>query len=334
MNLVNKIYYGCLFNLRILLRPNLVYFSGWRFCSRIGGSLTVLLMYFPLPAFTQETIDLKAYGRECSKGMTIYCIAAGMEEQKSGNLVKALEYYKSACENHSSRGHLGACTPYLSLARQMERLNEDGAGLQASCNAGDDVICFYLAKEYFKIMEYHRGFVLLERLCRENFQSPDELDYGPCYHLGNNLKKIGELARAEKIFKFDCGRDPVSAKPSCDQAEAVMLKIRDGASTGGEKLKEIKAMELTAFGVVAVPLLGLVFLRSRRKMVLKILRIPVPSLTVICWALWEPYAKRELDLRTDLFFIVPAVSLALLLAWSAHRRLKDQEAVNSSRNPQ
>ena len=99
---MTQIYYWCLFNLRILLRPNLVYFSGWRFYSQIGGGLAALSMFFPLPAFSQEPVDLEAYGKECSKGVTIYCIAAGMEEQKSGNLGKALEYYKSACENHSS----------------------------------------------------------------------------------------------------------------------------------------------------------------------------------------------------------------------------------------
>lgn len=292
----------------------------------------MLLMFFPLPSFSQEPVDLENYRKECSQGMTIYCIAVGMEEQKSGNLGKALEYYKSACENHPSHGHLGACTPYLSLARQMKRLNEAGSGLEASCKDGDDVICFYLAKEYFKITEYHRGFVHLERLCRENFQSPDKIDYGPCYHLGNNLKKIGELDRAEKIFKFDCNRDPVSAQPSCDQIEAVKLMIRQETSAGREIVKEIKAIELAALGVAVFPVIGLGLLRSKRKFALIFLRIPVPVLTLFCWALWEPYAKRELDLRTDLLFIVPAVSLALLLAWSAHHRLQDQKAVNSVRN--
>jgi tetratricopeptide (TPR) repeat protein len=297
-------------------------FSFMRYRFKVFG-LLLLLMHFPLPAFSKEAVDLENYRRECSQGMTIYCLAAGMEEQKSGNLESALKFYKSACENHSSRGHLRACTPFLSLASQMQRLGEASSGLEALCREGDDVICFYLAKEYFKIAEYHRGFVHLERLCRENFQSPDALDYGPCYHLGMTLKKIDELGRAEKVFSFDCSRDPVVAQPSCDQAEAVKFRIQQGASPGGQQVKALKAIELAALGVAAVPLMGLVLLRIGRKTALKILRIPVPLVTLFCWVLWEPYAERELDLRTDLFFIVPAVTLALLLAWSAHRELQN-----------
>jgi len=294
----------------------------------------MLVLSFPLSAFSEEAVDLESYRRECSRGVTIYCIAAGMEEQKSGNLESALNFYKSACENHSSQGHLRACTPFLSLASQMGRLDEASAGLEALCGEGDEVICFYLAKEYFKIAEYHRGFVHLERLCRENFQPPDALDYGPCYHLGMNLKTIGELERAEKIFNFDCRRDPVLAKPSCDQAETVKSMIRQGASPGRQKVGEIKAIELWALAVVVVPLTGLVLLWTGRKMALKILQIPVPLLTLFCWALWEPYAKRELTPRIDLLFIVPAVSLALLLAWAAHRQLQDPKADLNAQNSQ
>jgi len=49
--------------------------------------------------------------------------------------------------------------------------------------SGDDIVCFYLPKEYFKITEYHRGFVHLERLCRDNFLPPEKAGYGPCFHL-------------------------------------------------------------------------------------------------------------------------------------------------------
>ncbi|GJL79314.1 MAG: hypothetical protein NPINA01_23030 [Nitrospinaceae bacterium] len=281
------------------------------------------MLLISLPVFAQEPIDLETYREECSQGMTIYCISAGMEEQKAGNLENALKLYRSACENHFSHGHLRACTPYLSLASQMKRLDGAAAGLEARCRGGNDVICFYLAKEYFKISEHHRGFVHLERLCRENFQSPDELDYGPCFHLGANLKKIGELKRAEKIFGFDCDRDPLSAKPSCDQAEAVNLLIRQERTAGRGELRDLQPIELAAFGVAVIPLVGMILLASGRKKALKFLRIPLPVLTLLCWALWEPYAKQELSLRADLFFIFPAVSLALYLAWCAHIKLLD-----------
>jgi tetratricopeptide (TPR) repeat protein len=283
---------------------------------------TLLTISFPISVHSQEPHDLDSYRSECSNGKTIYCIAIGMEEQKAGNLETALKHYQSACENHPSQGHLRACTPFLSLAGQMKRLNEASAGLEALCKGGDDIVCFYLAKEYFKIGETHRGFVHLERLCRDNFLPPDKADYGPCYHLGINLKKTGELKRAEKIFNFDCDRDPLGAEPSCDQVEAVRLLIRQDKINDGKNVKELKVIEGAALGIVAIPFLGLFLLKIGKKFSLLFLRIPAPVLTVFCWALWEPYAQQELILRADLFFIVPAVFLTLLTAWSAHRRLQ------------
>ncbi len=304
------------------------FFFRWGLLMQVAGVL--LAISLPLTAHSQEPHDLESYRSECLSGKTIYCIAIGMEEQKAGNLETALKHYQSACESHPSQSHLRACTPFLSLARQMKRLNEASAGLEALCKGGDDTVCFYLAKEYFKITEYHRGFVHLERLCRDNFLPPDKADYGPCYHLGNNLKKIDELKRAEKIFNFDCDRDPITAKPSCDQGEAVRLLIRQGKINGEKNVKELKMIELAALGVAAIPLLSLFLLKWGRKFTLMFLRIPASALTFLCWALWEPHAQRELILRADLFFIIPAVLLTLLTAWSAHRKLQILEAGKSS----
>jgi tetratricopeptide (TPR) repeat protein len=304
-------------------------FSGqdMRFFFRYGSLLPVvgflLTILFPLNVHCkEEPRDLDSYRKECANGKTIYCIAIGMEEQKSGNLETALKAYQSACESHPSQGHLKACTPLLSLARQMDRLDEASAGLEALCKGGDDIVCFYLAKEYFKITEYHRGFVHLERLCREDFRSPEKADYGPCFHLGNNLKKIGKLKRARKIFNFDCDRDPGSAKPSCDQLEEVRFLIRQGKANGGKSVIEFARIEVWALGIAAIPLLGLLLLNSGWKFALIFLWIPAPALTFFCWALWEPHAKQGLDLRADLHFIAPAVFLTLLTAWSAHRKLQ------------
>jgi tetratricopeptide (TPR) repeat protein len=283
--------------------------------------VVLLTLFFFSSAFSEESQNLDSYLQECENGKTIYCIAAGMEEQKSGNLETALKYYQSACESHMDRGHLRACTPLLSLARQTGRLDEASAGLEKLCKGGDDVVCFYLAKEYFKITEFHRGFVHLERLCQNDFQPPDKADYGPCYHLGNNLKMIGEMKRALKNFNFDCDRDPLSAKPSCDQAEAIRLLARQGKADGVKVTRGLKMIEALAFGVVMIPLSGLLLLKNRRKFVLALLWIPAPALTFICWALWESHAKQVFILRADLFFIIPAVILTLLTAYSAHRRL-------------
>ena len=290
------------------------------FLIQVAGILAAIT--FPFSAHSQEPPDLESYRNECSNGKTIYCIAIGMEEQKAGNLEAALKHYQSACESHPSRGHLRACTPFLSLAQQMKRLDKASAGLEALCREGDDTVCFYLAKEYFKITESHRGFVHLERLCRDNFLPPDKTDYGPCYHLGNNLKKFGELKRAEKIFKFDCDRDPLSAEPSCNQVEAIRLMFLQGKTNNGKNVTEMLGIEYTAMGIAAIPLLGLFLLNNRRKLALTYLQIPAPAFTFLCWALWEPHAKQELLLRTDLFFIVPAVFLTLLTTLSAHRKLQ------------
>lgn len=282
----------------------------------------MLMLFSPASVLSEEPRDLDSYRKECADGKTIYCIAIGMEEQKSGNLEAALKHYQSACASHRSRGHLRACTPFLSLARQMDRLDKAGAELEALCKGGDDAVCFYLAKEYFKIAEYHRGYVHLERLCRENFLPPDKADYGPCYHLGDNLKKTGELKRAEKIFNFDCDRDPLGAKPSCDQEEMVRLLIRQDKINGEKNVRELKLIEGAAFGIVVIPLLGLFLLVNGKKRWLLFLRIPAPVLTLLCWAVWESHAKQEFVLRADVFFIIPAVLLALLTAGSAHLRLQ------------
>lgn len=299
------------------------FFIRWRLLIPVAGIL--LAIAFPVTAHSQEPHDLESYRSECLNGRTIYCIAIGMEEQKAGNLETALKHYQAACESHSSQGHLRACTPLLSLARQMKKLDEASAGLETLCKEGDDAVCFYLAKEYFKITEYHRGFVHLERLCQENFLPPDKADYGPCYHLGSNLKKIGELKRAEKIFNFDCDRDPLTAKPSCDQRDTLRLLVRQGKLHDGKTVKAMQGIEVAALGGVLIPILGLFLLQKGRKISLLFLRIPAPLLTFCCLALWEPYAQRELILRADLFFITPAVFLTCLTAWSAHRRLQTLE---------
>jgi tetratricopeptide (TPR) repeat protein len=297
-----------------------------RFLYRYGLLLPVaavlLTLFFFSVAYSEESLDPDSYRQECENGKTIYCIAAGMEEQKTGNSETALKYFQSACESHLHRGHLRACTPLLSLARQLDRLDEASAELEKLCEGGDDVICFYLAKEYFKITEFDRGFVHLERLCRDDFQSPDKADYGPCYHLGDNLKTIGQMKRALKIFNFDCDRDSLSAKPSCDQAEAIRLLVRQGKANGVKIVRGFKMIETLAFAVVMIPLSGLLLLRNGRKFALTLLRIPVPALTFICGALWESHARQEFILRADLFFIIPAVVLTLVIAYTGHRRLQ------------
>ena len=156
------------------------------------------------------------YIREkCLKGITIYCLAAGMEEQKVGELEQALEYFRLACESHPAMGHFKACTPYLSLAMELGRLDSAAMGFNSRCKDGDNKTCFYLAKEFLKITAYEKAHILLERLCSERFRPPDSEDYGPCYHLGVSYLKTRNSGRAKEIFRFDCRASGEHRSPSC-----------------------------------------------------------------------------------------------------------------------
>ena len=281
-------------------------------------------LVFPSPELWAEEENPEMYREECGKGVTIYCIASGMAEEKAGNLEEALGFYRSACENHSTHGHLGSCTPLLSLGRQMGRLDQVTGKLESLCGSGDDTVCFYLAKEYFKIMEYHRGFVHLERLCREDFQPPDPADYGPCYHLGNNLQKIREPERASKIFQFDCERNPVTARPSCDRYASLALAMQD-VGEARDSIRKFEAIEWVLFLLVSMPFLGYGFLRLGRRSVFHILRWPAPVMALISWFFWESWGFQEPQPHADLFFILPSLLLLSVFALQAHRRLKDRD---------
>ena len=100
------------------------------------------------------------------------------------------------------------------------------------------------------------------------------------------------------------------------------LLIRQGQVNSGQGVKKIEMIEALALGGVALPFFGLLLLKNGRKLALTLLRIPLPALTFFCGAVWETYARQEFFLRSDLFFIVPALFLTLFTAWSAHRKLK------------
>ena len=51
-------------------------------------------LVFPSPELWAEEENPEMYREECGKGVTIYCIASGMAEEKADNLEEALGYYR------------------------------------------------------------------------------------------------------------------------------------------------------------------------------------------------------------------------------------------------
>lgn len=289
---------------------------------RLAAFVFLLCLLLPLgkPSYGEETPDFETYRNACLQGTTIYCIAIGMEEQKAGNDKQALEYYRLACRNHP--GHLRACTPFLSLAREMGRLEKEAAPLEGQCQAGDDVLCFYLGKEYLKIAEYPAGRRHLERLCREDFVPPDADDYGPCYHLASSLQSTREYEQAQDIFRFDCERDRPSAKPSCDRYQTLTRQLTVNGSTAQEKPKPLEWREapLLLLALLSVP--SFFFWLWPGAWGLRFLRLPAPAIAFTAWLTWEFTPPGPPAPRTDLFFILPSLFLTLLLAGWAIRRLR------------
>ena len=163
----------------------------------------------------EEKLDTDQARRECFQGSTIYCLALGMAEEKAGHPERALEVYRSACKKHHTPGHLRACTPLLNLARQMDRLEAEAAPLEARCQEGHTVTCFYLGKEYLKITEIEKAARHLAPLCRNGFHPPGSEDYGPCYHLAKGFEQTGQWHRARELFQLDCDPTTGPPQPAC-----------------------------------------------------------------------------------------------------------------------
>ena len=157
--------------------------------------------------------------QQCFQGKTIYCLALGIKEEKAGHQERALELYRTACKKYSTPGHLRACTPLLSLAWKMKRLNEEVAPLETLCKKGNSTTCFYLGKEYLKLVEMEDAVRHLKPLCRSHFRSPTSDDHGPCYHLAKGYEQTGQWNQARELFHFDCETNSQHAQPSCKALE-------------------------------------------------------------------------------------------------------------------
>ncbi len=274
------------------------------------------LLFRAAPGAAQEN-DAKNYAEECKKGLTIYCLAAGMEERKAGNRETALAHFHDACKSHKTAGHLRACTPYLSLAQELDRLDEASAPLEARCRAGEDIVCFYLAKEYLRITAHSRAHAHLERLCREDFKSPDPEDYGPCYHLGDSLEQQKSFDAALNFFQLECERGRDLSLRSCERFQTLTHWIEHGGESAfGVRARPFTPIEAVALGAVALSFAGWGLLWTGAAWAFRTLAGPLPAAAGVCWVVW---LLREGDRpHADFPYVIPSV-LLLLGFWIAAR---------------
>jgi tetratricopeptide (TPR) repeat protein len=175
-----------------------------------------LQFFYPALGMTDEAELTDDQARQlCFNGKIIYCIALGIKEEKAEHPERALELYRTACKNHVSPGHLRACTPLLTLAWKMHRLDEEASPLEIRCKQDDPITCFYLGQEYLKLVEMEKASRHLEPLCRNSFRPPDPANYGPCYHLAKGFEQAGQWNRARELLQFDCERNAEHAQHSC-----------------------------------------------------------------------------------------------------------------------
>lgn len=293
-----------------------------RLLKAIPGWLFLIVCVYRCPTFSEEKPNLETYRNECIKGVTIYCLSAGMKEQKAGSLDQALEYYRLACESHSTEGHLRACTPFFSLARQLGRLEQATKNIEIRCQEGNEAICFYLAKAYFKIGEYIKGQKHLERLCQVGFSPHSDRDnYGSCYHLGKSYQKTNNLKRAKKIFQFDCKRNNSVKNPNCNLHEALKIKMGMQERFKWEFRKWESVDFLLAF-LVLIPLMSWIFYQKGEPRTLSKLRYLAPVLALFCSVIWAVENFKPIGLRMELIFIIHSDFLVALIGWLAHEKLK------------
>lgn len=233
----------------------------------IGALLTLALLGFgiSLAEAGEEELDSDQARKECFEGKIAYCLALGLAEERAGNTEQALNLYRSACQSHVTPGHLRACSPLLTLARKIDRLEHEAAPLEQRCRKGHTLTCYYLGREYLNVAEIEHAARHLEPLCRSGFRAPSQDDYGPCYHLAKGYENTGQWNHAREGYQFDCEHNPVQPAPGClalkklTHMESVHRKL---AQTG---LRSIDLSEMVLLWVVVMSFahVGLWFMGGR-----------------------------------------------------------------------
>ena len=266
-------------------------------------------------ALAEDSIEFPVYRNQCLKGMTIYCLAVGIKERKVGNLERALEYFRLACDTHALVGRLRSCTPYLSLAMELGRLDSAAKSLENRCAGGDLNICFYLSKEFLKISAHKRARSILESLCKERFRPEDSEDYGPCYHLGESYLRTKNLSRAKAIFNFDCRKDPELGLPSCRRHEELTRQQKVSALMGWRPSENLLVL------IVFLPLIQWLFFQNSSLIARSFVRFGGPGLVLISWMVWEFWSKSFREGR-EWYFILPSIILVLWISKLAAKNFK------------
>ncbi len=241
----------------------------------------------------EKSLDTENARSECVKGATVFCLAIGIAEEQSGNQEKALEYFRLACSNHPTPGHLRACAPLLSLAKDMGRLVEEASPLENLCAKGKKITCFYLGKEYLQVNHIEFAQKHLEPLCLSGFRPPDLDDYGPCYHLAKGFERIHDWSFAEKLYELDCDRDRILGKPSCEALNLLNDLLNKTRKASWDRIHKFEPVEGVLLILVAIPLLGMVLWWIGDRTGIRFVKIHAPGLVIICWVVWEILPKES-----------------------------------------
>ncbi|MCG8556316.1 MAG: hypothetical protein MJD61_13650, partial [Proteobacteria bacterium] len=256
--------------------------------------------------------------QQCFKGKTIYCLALGIKEEKSGRQERALELYRTACRKHPSPGHLRACTPLLNLAWKMNRLDEEAAPLETRCREEKPAICFYLGQEYLKLVEMEKAARHLEPLCRNHFRPPDPANYGPCYHLAKGYEQAGKWYRARELFQFDCESHPEKGQPSCVALKelAEMEKVHQELAQKG--IRSADPVEGVLFFVVFISVLNMWIWLKGGRWGLKYLSLGAPLLvwgSALTWVYWPEKPEFPASQWIVIYFALLQVSGMAIFAF-------------------
>lgn len=258
--------------------------------------------------------------QQCFKGKTIYCLALGIKEEKAGRLERALELYRTACKKHPTPGHLRACTPLLSLAWKMKRLDEEAAPLESRCKEGNPTLCFYLGKEYLKLVEIEAATRLLEPLCRSQFRPPASDDFGPCYHLARGIEKTGQWDRARELLQFDCENNSRQPQPSCAALKELVEMERVHRELGQKGIRGFYPVEGVLLFVVFMSVLNVWIWFKGGRWGMKYLSLAAPAMVwgaALTWVYWPEKPDFPANQWAVIYFSLLQVSGVAIFAYRA-----------------
>ncbi len=294
--------------------------TGFQCLKRALLIITVLFIWVCCAYADEETLNDDQARQQCFKGKTIYCLALGIKEEKAGHRERALELFRFACKNHPTPGHLRACTPLLSLARKMNRLDEEAAPLETRCKEEKPITCSYLGKEYLKLVEMEEAARHLEPLCRSRFRPPDSDDYGACYHLAKGFKQAGQWSQAREFFQFDCESDAGNAQPSCVALKELAEMEQIHRQLAQKGIRSFDPVESVLLFVVFMSVLNVWIWFKGGRWGLKYLSLMAPLVVgggAMIWVFWPEKPEYPFSQWVVLFFAFLLVTGVAVFAYRA-----------------